>query len=146
MGTCKLCGKSGWLTKVSDIGLCNICDYKVKSEVSERLRVTTSSHEVIEKSKKLDELSETVTKLNERLEKLEKGDQEAGKTANDGKTADEGKKVDEIAESVKKVDERLVAVEKGIAESKQPGEDGEIQNRTQEEKDVFAGAIFPDRI
>jgi len=97
-----------------------------------------------EKTKKLDELSETVTKLTERLGKLETGDQDSDKDG--GQTTDEGKKLDEIAESVGKVEERLAAVEKGIAASKQPGEDGETQNRTQAKKDIFAGAIFPDRI
>jgi len=77
-----------------------------------------------EKAKQIDELTETATKLNERLEKLEKGDQDTDQNT------DEAKKLNEITESVKKVDERLVEVEKRIAESKQPGEGNEPAGST----------------
>jgi len=69
-----------------------------------------------EKAKKFDELAGTVKKLNERLEELEKGDQD------DSQTSDDAKKLEDLTGSVKKVEERIGAVEKQIAESRQPGE------------------------
>ena len=51
---CKHCGKSGWLVRVSNNGLCKTCEFTVNSEVAERVRVINSSQDAIEKSKKLD--------------------------------------------------------------------------------------------
>jgi len=109
-------------------------DDAAKKEINE-LEISIAD----EKAKKLEELAGTVTKLNERLEKLEKGNQ--GKD----QKADEVKKVEDLTESVKKAEERLAEIEKRLAESKQPGETTIAQTRTEDKKDVFSGAVFPDR-
>ena len=94
-----------------------------------------------EKTKQIEDLTEGVKGLTERLEKLEKAD--PGKEIN---TPGNDKKLEEITDSAKKIEERIEAVEKGIAKSKQPGEGNDTQIRTDDKKDVFAGAIFPDRL
>jgi hypothetical protein len=93
-----------------------------------------------EQSKQIDELTETVKGLTERLEKVEsEGKDEGG----DGDTTDEPDKIGEISDTLKKIEERLETVEKKTASTQQPGEAGTEQTKANEgDGGIFKGVLL----